>query len=149
MCSFMQLRNCFDEGMLWFWCVSLLMLFMTLFWLFVSFVELLGLVNVFFYCLWDYFGYLCLAIGHWSGYASTGPLGAWVDTKDTNNPLRACVNVADCCDPSSAGTLTYIKSLETYVESVFATLFEWFAIADHFSFGLVRMIRLSAMHQVT
>jgi hypothetical protein len=28
MCSFMQLHNCFDEGMLWFWCVGLIFLFM-------------------------------------------------------------------------------------------------------------------------
>jgi hypothetical protein len=27
------------------------------------------------------------------------------------DPLRACVKVADCCDPFSTGTLTYIKTL--------------------------------------
>jgi hypothetical protein len=32
--------------------------------LFVVFVELLGLVDAFFYCLWDYFGCLYLAVGH-------------------------------------------------------------------------------------
>jgi hypothetical protein len=32
--------------------------------------------------------------------------------------LRACVRVANCYDPSSAGILTCVKSLETFV-SVF------------------------------
>jgi hypothetical protein len=40
------------------------------------------------------------------------------------DPLRACVKVVDCCDPSSAGTLTYVKSLETCVKSAFATVSE-------------------------
>jgi hypothetical protein len=34
------------------------------------------------------------------------------------NPLRACVKVADCCDPSSTGTLTCIKSLVMIFESI-------------------------------
>jgi hypothetical protein len=29
------------------------------------------------------------------------------------------VKVDDCCDPFSVGTLTYIKSIETCVESAF------------------------------
>jgi hypothetical protein len=33
-------------------------------------------------------------------------------------PLRTCVKVTDYCDPSSAVTLTYTKSLVTCVESV-------------------------------
>jgi hypothetical protein len=33
-------------------------------------------------------------------------------------PLRACVKIADCYDPSSAGTLTYAKSLVMCVESI-------------------------------
>jgi hypothetical protein len=32
--------------------------------------------------------------------------------------LRACVNVVDCCDPSSVGTLTCVKSLETFERSL-------------------------------
>jgi hypothetical protein len=36
--------------------------------------------------------------------------------------LRACVKVADYCDPSSACTLTCVKSLETFCESAFATI---------------------------
>jgi hypothetical protein len=39
-------------------------------------------------------------------------------------PLRACVKVADCCDPSFTGTLTCVKSLETLVENAFATVSE-------------------------
>jgi hypothetical protein len=48
------------------------------------------------------------------------------------DPLRACVKVVVYCDPSSAGTLTCIKLLETFCESAFATLSERFAIADCF-----------------
>jgi hypothetical protein len=48
------------------------------------------------------------------------------------SPLRACVKVADCYDPSSAGKLTCTKSLVTCVESSFATVSEQFAIADCF-----------------
>jgi hypothetical protein len=47
-------------------------------------------------------------------------------------PLRACVKVDDCCDPFSAGTLTRVKTIETCVESGFATEFERFAIAGRF-----------------
>jgi hypothetical protein len=51
-------------------------------------------------------------------------------------PLRACVKVANCCDPSSTGTLTCVKSLETCAESAFATVSERFAIANcFFGFG--------------
>jgi hypothetical protein len=48
------------------------------------------------------------------------------------NPLRACVKVDDCYDPSSIGTLTCIKRIETCVESDFTTVCMRFAIADHF-----------------
>jgi hypothetical protein len=37
-------------------------------------------------------------------------------------PLRTCVKVVDYYDPSSAGTLTCVKSLETCVEITFATV---------------------------
>jgi hypothetical protein len=30
-------------------------------------------------------------------------------------PLWACVKTADCCDLSSVGTLTCVKSLKTFV----------------------------------
>jgi hypothetical protein len=48
------------------------------------------------------------------------------------DPLRACVKVADCCDPSSIGTLTCVKMIETCVESAFATVCVRFTIADRF-----------------
>jgi hypothetical protein len=32
-------------------------------------------------------------------------------------PLRACVEVADCYDPASAGTLTYVKTLVTMLRA--------------------------------
>jgi hypothetical protein len=42
------------------------------------------------------------------------------------------VKVDDCYDPSSIGTLTCIKRIETCVESDFTTVCMRFAIADHF-----------------
>jgi hypothetical protein len=39
-------------------------------------------------------------------------------------------------DPFSAGTLTFVRTIETFVESVFSTVPERFTVADHFfSFG--------------
>jgi hypothetical protein len=35
--------------------------------------------------------------------------------------IWACMKVADCCDPSSAGTLTCIKSIEYVCECIFAS----------------------------
>jgi hypothetical protein len=32
-------------------------------------------------------------------------------------PLRACVKVVDCCDPSFAGTLTHVKMIEICVRA--------------------------------
>jgi hypothetical protein len=34
------------------------------------------------------------------------------------DPLRACVKVADCCDPPFAGTLTRINMIEMCIESI-------------------------------
>jgi hypothetical protein len=48
------------------------------------------------------------------------------------NPLRACVKVIDCYDPSSAGSLTYVKMIETCVESAFTTVCVQSAIAGCF-----------------
>jgi hypothetical protein len=36
--------------------------------------------------------------------------------------LRACEKIADCYDPSSAGTLTCVASLETFCHSAFTTV---------------------------
>ncbi len=46
--------------------------------------------------------------------------------------LWACVKVDYCCDPSSAGTLTCVKTIETCVESAFATVCVQSAIAGCF-----------------
>jgi hypothetical protein len=51
---------------------------------------------------------------------------------ESAGPLRACVNVTDCCDPSFVDTLTCVKSLQTFCESAFTTVSKQFAIADHF-----------------
>jgi hypothetical protein len=61
----------------------------------------------------------CLSSMGMSGHKSAGP-------------LRACVKFADCCDPSSVGTLTCVKMIETCVESAFTTVSKRYAIADHF-----------------
>jgi hypothetical protein len=37
---------------------------------------------------------------------------------ESAGPLRACMNVADYCDPSSTGTLTCVKSLESFVRAL-------------------------------
>jgi hypothetical protein len=47
-------------------------------------------------------------------------------------PLRDCVKVADYYDSSSAGTLTCVKTIETCVESAFATVCVRSAIASCF-----------------
>ena len=47
-------------------------------------------------------------------------------------PIWACVRVDDYCDPSVAGTLTRVKTIETCVESVLATVSGRFAIAHRF-----------------
>jgi hypothetical protein len=134
----MQLRNYFDKCMLWFWCVSLIFLFMKIILVVCGFSRDIRVVYA--SLLFMRFGCLCLAYRTWSGYESTGPLRAWVGM-EVLDPLRAFVKVVDCCDPSFAGTLTCAKLLQTYVESAFGTVSERFTIADHFYFVLVRTIR--------
>jgi hypothetical protein len=36
---------------------------------------------------------------------------------ESAGPLRACVKVPDCCDSSSAGTLTCVKMLEKCIRA--------------------------------
>jgi hypothetical protein len=55
------------------------------------------------------------------------------------------VNVADSRDLSSIGILTCVKSIKTCVQSTFATVSEQFVPVDHFSFVLVRTVRLSCI----
>jgi enamine deaminase RidA (YjgF/YER057c/UK114 family) len=57
--------------------------------------------------------------------------------------LRACVKVIYYCDLSSAGPLTCVKSIETYVDSAFATVSD--VLADRFSYVLVRTVRSSCI----
>jgi hypothetical protein len=101
----------------------------------------------FFCCLWDYFSCLCLAVGHewilwyWSfvdmsGYFDTDPLWTWV-----NNDILF--------DPSFAGTLTHVKTIETCVESAFAMVCAWSAIADCFLLFWWGRLDWIALHQVT
>jgi hypothetical protein len=47
-------------------------------------------------------------------------------------PLRTYVKVANCCEPSSAGTLACVKTTEICVEGAFATVYMRFTIADRF-----------------
>jgi hypothetical protein len=77
--------------------------------------------------------------GAWVGQASTGPLGACCG-HESAGPLKDMIYL------SSIGTLTPFKMIETFVESVFATVSEWSAIAGHF-FVLVRMVR-SCVHVI-
>jgi hypothetical protein len=50
---------------------------------------------------------------YWSFTGMIGHFGA--------GPIWACLKVDDCCDPSSAGTLTHINSLENVCKRAFTT----------------------------
>jgi hypothetical protein len=71
-----------------------------------------------------------------SEYFGTGPLWTWV-------------KIDDWCDPSSAGTLTHVKTIETCVESAFATICVQFAIAGCFLLFWWGWLGRVALHQVT
>jgi hypothetical protein len=112
-----------------------------------------------FYCWWPYFIVcsfnitirvanvsfccLCLACRAWSGYESAGPLWAWMGTKVLDT-LRACVKIADCCDPSFAGILTCVKMLVTVLRA-FCHCIWMIHNSGLSSFVLLRMIR-SSLH---
>ncbi len=51
-------------------------------------------------------------------------------------PLRACVKVANCCDPFFVGTLTCVKTLVTMLRAFYHRILT-------LRYILVRMIRLS------
>jgi hypothetical protein len=55
--------------------------------------------------------------------------------------LRACVKVANYCDPSSAGTLTCVKIIEICIESALATVCVRSVIAGYFLLFWVRTVR--------
>ena len=71
-----------------------------------------------------------------SEYFGTGPLWTWVKNDDW-------------CDPSSAGTLTRVKTIETFVESAFATVYVQSAIAGCFLLFWWGRLGRVALHQVT
>jgi hypothetical protein len=125
----MQLRNCINEGMLWFLeCLSYFIVDVLIL-LFVAFVELLWLVYAFLLFM-DIFCCLCLADRAWVGTSvlvlcrHEWVLRYW--------SLWTWVKNDDWCDPSSAGTLTHVKTIETCVESASATIYVQSAIASCF-----------------
>jgi hypothetical protein len=71
-----------------------------------------------------------------SEYFGTGPLWTWVKNDDW-------------CDPSSSGTLTHIKTIETYVENAFTTVCVQSAIAGCFLLFWWGRLGRVALHQVT
>jgi hypothetical protein len=76
----------------------------------------------------------------------------WVVTGDPRYPgyltLIACVKVVDCCDPSSAGTLTCVKML-VMVLRAFCHRVQMIRNRGSFSFVLVGLLGPVALHQVT
>jgi hypothetical protein len=55
--------------------------------------------------------------------------------------LWTCVNVDDCCNPFSTGTLTHVKSIEYVCECIFATDCAQPAMVGY-SFYFVRTYRM-------
>jgi hypothetical protein len=122
--SFMQLRICFIEGMLWFLECWSYFVVDDIILLFVVLIELLGLVDAFFYCLWSLiwlfvFSYTTLkwvwkyywpmmgmswALKCWSARGMSGHESVW--------PHKGMFY------PSSTGTLACIKSIVMSIESV-------------------------------
>jgi hypothetical protein len=84
----------------------------------------------------DIFRCLCLDVITLSEYFGTGPLWTWVKNDDW-------------FDPSSAGTLTRVKMIETRVESAFVTVCVQFAIAGCFLLFWWGRLGRVALHQVT
>jgi hypothetical protein len=69
-------------------------------------------------------------------YFGTGPLWTWVKNDDW-------------CDPSSASTLTRVKTIETYVESASATVWVQSTIVGRFLLFWWGQLGRVALHQVT
>jgi hypothetical protein len=63
---------------------------------------------------------------------------------ESAGPFRACVNIADYYDPSSIGTLTYVKSLETFMRA-FCHRIRMIRNSGSFLLILVRTIRMSCI----
>jgi hypothetical protein len=107
-------------------CGCLLLLFMRLFWLFVFSCRTLKWV-------WKYY---------W-------PMMGMIWAHKWWTLLMPYVKVANCCDPSSAGTLTRVKPIETCVESAFATICVRSVIAGCFLLFWWWRLGWVALHQVT
>jgi hypothetical protein len=94
------------------------------------------------FCLWK-FGYLCLACRTlkwvWKYWSARGLSG-----HESAGPLRACVKVADYYDPTFVGTLTCIKSLETFVRALCHRIL-MIHNSGSFLLLLVRTIRMSCI----
>jgi hypothetical protein len=84
----------------------------------------------------DIFGCLCIDVRTLSEYFGTGPLWTWV-------------KIDDWFDPSSTGTLTCVKMIETCVENAFVTVCVQSAIAGCFLLFLWGRLGQVALHQVT
>jgi hypothetical protein len=138
MCSFMQLRNCINECMLWF--LECLSYFVAddLILLFVAFVLLLGLVDTFFYCLWIFLVVCAYMIGYWVGTLVLVLCGhEWI------------LRYWSWFDPSSTSILAHVKMIETCVESVFATVCVQSVIAGCILLFWWGRLGRVALHQVT
>jgi hypothetical protein len=120
-------------------CCDFWSIYLTL--LFVAFVELLGLVDALFCCLRIFLIVWALLLRYWSivdmsGYFGPGPLWTWVKNDDW-------------FDPSSIGTLTHVKMIETCVESAFATVCVQSAIVGCFLLFWWGQLGWVGLHQVT
>jgi hypothetical protein len=104
-----------------------------LFWLFVTFIEILGL-RVFILLFMIYFIVCARSLG--------ASVGMWVLVRYGHEWAHECWSFMGMCegwwllDPSSVGTLTFIKMIETFVESTFITECVWPVVASYiFCFG--------------
>jgi hypothetical protein len=105
-------------------CAYLVLLFMWLFWLFVFSCRTLKSVRKY----------------HW-------PMMGMIWARKCWTFLRECVKVADYCGPSSAGTLTHVKTIKTCVEIAFATVCVRSAITGYFLFFWWGRLGRVALHK--
>jgi hypothetical protein len=124
----LQLRNCINKGMLWFLECSSYFLVDDLILLFVALIELLWTV----YASFSIYGYYFVVYAYVYKLVMKSPLGRWFEKPIIwgwcEMPKMGMI------DPSSVGTLTFVRMIETFIESVLATASERFPIADHFFF---------------
>jgi hypothetical protein len=123
----LQLRNCINEGMLWILRVFDLFSCWWTYFVVCWFCKTIR-TCVCFFSVYEFFGCLCLCVGHWSGFKSTnGPWGAWVGHASAG-PLgvwcghESARHHKGMFYSSSTGTLIFARSIETCVESGFTTV---------------------------